>query len=347
MLLSLVFAELFLRFALPPQTFLDPEHDDYWLTRLQVLQPPSNPPGADWIHDARLGWRMKPSWRTDGASHNSRGLRGSREYSVPAAPGVRRVVVVGDSISYGLGLRDDETFPALLERRLPAQYQVLNLGVNGYGSDQAYLMWQHEGTRYSPEVVVLGYPVDDFRRNTNRIRNLPKPRFVARHDALRLTGIPVPPLDELLAGSETSPELSGPRVWVALRWAGRKLAGRFGSNPGDAAFEEQATLSRLILRDLARSVEAHGARLAVVLFPHCAYLDYPDLERIEDAIASACEELGIPWINVREPLQRADAEMPDMRRAYLDNCHLSAVGGEIAAEATAELLERSGILSGS
>ena len=67
--------------------------------------------------------------------HNSAGYRGV-EYSVEKPAGVTRIVTLGDSVAYGLGVNAEDTFSKKLEELMndnsPDSTQVLNLGVPGY-----------------------------------------------------------------------------------------------------------------------------------------------------------------------------------------------------------------------
>jgi hypothetical protein len=71
---------------------------------------------------------------------------------------------VGDSFTFGLEVRYEDTWPRQLERLLGPEFQVLNFGVDGYGVDQAYLRYRRDGLAWRPEIVVLGVIDDDFRR---------------------------------------------------------------------------------------------------------------------------------------------------------------------------------------
>ena len=51
---------------------------------------------------------------------NSRGFRGTREYAVPKPAKVFRVITLGDSVVDGYGVEDDQTFSAVLEKKLSA-----------------------------------------------------------------------------------------------------------------------------------------------------------------------------------------------------------------------------------
>src|SRR4051794_370856 len=79
---------------------------------------------------------------------NSLGLRGP-EISATKADGVVRVVVIGDSYTFGLGVDETESLPARLEARLnrdgTKRVEVLNLGTPGYNSDQELMYLREKG----------------------------------------------------------------------------------------------------------------------------------------------------------------------------------------------------------
>jgi hypothetical protein len=130
------------------------------------------------VYSETYGWQPRAGFQgASGAPKltvNRRGYRG-REHPYERTPGRKRVVVLGDSISFGEGVADERTFSALLEERLPG-LEVVNLAVGGYGSDQALIRLEEEGLRYRPDVVVLGFCLfSDFADNT-----LPSALFDAR-----------------------------------------------------------------------------------------------------------------------------------------------------------------------
>lgn len=96
-------------------------------------------------------------------SINSYGFR-DREFALEKPEGTRRIVVLGDSIAFGNGLRLEETFPkqleALLEREQPPT-QVLNLGVGGYDVVEEVAFLQHVGLAFAPDLVVVGLCIND------------------------------------------------------------------------------------------------------------------------------------------------------------------------------------------
>ncbi len=149
------------------------------------------------LYDEKLGWRNLPNHigRTFGnpLRTNAQGLR-DRDYPYAKPRGTRRIVVLGDSYTWGFDVGDDEIFTEVLERRLvggPERVDVINTGVSGWGTDQEYLFFMDEGLRYNPDLVVLAfYVLNDFNENTvSQQHGHNKPFF--RDEQLTLGGVPV------------------------------------------------------------------------------------------------------------------------------------------------------------
>lgn len=114
------------------------------------------------VKDSALGFRMVPSYRgvepKDGIplEINSQGLR-ERELGAPR-PGTLRILVLGDSVVFGLGVRAEDAFPRALERTLEQQQQpiqVLNGGVPGYGTLQEMKLFEETVGVLQPDVVLV------------------------------------------------------------------------------------------------------------------------------------------------------------------------------------------------
>jgi lysophospholipase L1-like esterase len=88
---------------------------------------------------------------------NSQGLR-ERELPLPKPPGLARIFLAGDSFTEGVGVSDDQTFVARLERYLRdrgANVQTINGGLNGAGPRDYGRLFLEVGSRYQPDGLVL------------------------------------------------------------------------------------------------------------------------------------------------------------------------------------------------
>src|SRR5678815_4139427 len=101
-------------------------------------------------HDPEIGWRLIPGAEGTFArpefSHqvriNSAGWR-DRERSPEKPPGIFRIVVLGDSFTWGHGVEDEEIFTRRLEQKLSG-VEVLNMGLSGSSTDQQLLILKRD-----------------------------------------------------------------------------------------------------------------------------------------------------------------------------------------------------------
>jgi lysophospholipase L1-like esterase len=101
---------------------------------------------------------------------NSLGFRDTREYDLTKRANVFRILVFGDSVTFGHGSVFEHTYPYLLERQLSAwrpdiDWQVWNLGIPGYNTSQELAQLLDLGPRYRPDLVIVGFFLNDVVEN--------------------------------------------------------------------------------------------------------------------------------------------------------------------------------------
>lgn len=120
--------------------------------------------------DEQVGWLPRPNVFGEHPYNgtmvpfhtNSHGLRGG-EHSISKPSGVRRLIALGDSFTWGYRVRDDDVYPVRLEARLSGVgVEVINLGVTAFMTDQEVQYFKREGLQYDPDIVVLSFCVNDF-----------------------------------------------------------------------------------------------------------------------------------------------------------------------------------------
>jgi hypothetical protein len=116
-------------------------------------------------YDPELGWLPIPSSvgafagsRTISIRHNSLGLR-DVEHARSDRP---TILFVGDSFVWGYDVEANERFTDLLRAELPG-LEIVNAGVNGYGTDQEYLLLDRIWSAFQPNVVVLSFTTSNDR----------------------------------------------------------------------------------------------------------------------------------------------------------------------------------------
>ena len=246
------------------------------------------------------GWTLKPGlrdlpFRGRMVNSNTKGVRGSREIAYEKPPGVTRIVVLGDSFTFGEEVGDDETYAHSLETLLP-NTEVLNLGIHGYGHDQMLLYLKEEGVKYHPDIVLLGFMPDDMERNVLSFRDYAKPHFRVSGGRLELTTGPVPRPEETLAAEKWRSKFGDLLTMAKSRYEWR--TGR------TAAIRKELTAA--ILDEMKTVIEGVGARAAFAYLPV-----YGEIPRADEGMTSRervffeyCKERGIASLYI-QPAFRA------------------------------------------
>lgn len=291
------------------------------------------------------GWTPRPSFRyTLAGSETTINRFGYRGREVPAArtPGRTRVVMLGDSITFGYGVRDGETFSSVLEA-LDPRLEVVNLGVQGYGTDQELLKLEREGLAYAPDVVVLNVCLANDLLDNAAAKSIydgvyPKPYFrleggrlvmVADHVALS------PPRRLALLLSQRSALFNGLLDLTRVDRARyqRDLAGRMDTEPAEPAF----AVTFALVRRMDELTRARGARFAALLYP--SLRDFIRPSRRAPRFLEAPELRGVTVADLLPRFQAAGFTADTFSRYSLDgNLHLTPEGHRLAARVILEVL---------
>jgi len=248
---------------------------------------------------------------------NAEGFRGP---AVPQAkpPGTARVVVLGDSVAFGLGVPYEDTLAAQLQSLLPStpdrRWEVLDFAVNGYGTPQEVKVLETRALAWAPDVVVLVYVVNDpvpielltavFAQLADQERSWPA-RLAQRSE---------------LAGQV----LDRMRL---LRQA-RTTTGSYAE-----AYKRPEAWNR-VTAGFAKLVEIGRSRslpIFVAIFPLLYDLDHYPFVAYHAQVRTALDAAGLPWIDLRDVLATRDATA--FRIHPLDDTHPNARGHREAAEA--------------
>jgi hypothetical protein len=155
-----------------------------WHTRLLYRPDP----------DLIFSLRPNASQRTAGeefveiASTNAIGLRGGELLELGARP---RILILGDSQTFGHGVRDEAPYPRRLQEFFEAQGQaveVINAGMQGFGSDQSYKLFNQRLRGLRPDLVIFAHYWNDIYDNLSKALYLIEDDRLVELDA---TGHPI------------------------------------------------------------------------------------------------------------------------------------------------------------
>ena len=99
-----------------------------------------------------------------------------KDYPSPKPPGRKRILMVGDSFTFGQGVKDGaKIFPELLESQLnalqiasaPSGTDILNGGLPGSLTDEWLRVWEATSEQFDPDVLVIVFFLRDGTRTAS------------------------------------------------------------------------------------------------------------------------------------------------------------------------------------
>jgi len=303
---------------------------------------------------------------------NGQRFRAGRDYGPSPAPGVTRLAVLGDSMTFGWGAEDDETYPARLQSILSGvpgkrAVEVINAGYPGtcLGEKAA---WYVQGVRpFHPALVVLTLLGDDvdgdlfWRVFTLDAAGRAEPNPQSRRGAAVKTARSTRSAFQALPGYALLAQRS--ELFALVRTAATRAASRerttaLGQRPATpsemAAFRgEGLALLAAELRWLRERTAEDGADLAVVLAPfrESVYSDggwWADELRsktsaVAVAAAATCAEVDVPFRDLTPALvERARGTRAPLYHSGTET-HPTPAGYRAIAEEVAGFLAEHGL----
>jgi lysophospholipase L1-like esterase len=249
-----------------------------------------------------------------------------------------KIMVLGDSVTFGVGVDDGESYPDQLQRLLGQDYQVLNYGVGAWGFAEYYLTYKRYAPRIRPRLIILGvFPANDFADLMDASwpgkaqGDLPRPPltrkdvFVDQEGFLRSTDwtYRVPGLREL-ATFVLINKVLGRRLSV---WADR-LADHLNALPTEE-------LSLKIITEMARN-----QHLLVLLLPaRQTYGDKKFLRKVENYREKVAQIKGVHLLDFFPVVQPRAGEL------YVDANHFNPAGNRLVAQEIYGFLMKNRLLS--
>ena len=246
---------------------------------------------------------------------------GYRDPDIPDGPhATYRIVVIGDSITWGQGLVEAERFTDRLRAALGPGHDVFNFGVSGRNlPDHRDLV--PRALRLSPQFVLLQLYPNDWE-----IGDMDRP-------ILRPL-LPWPRIEE--------PLLSHSALYSLLSMQWMLLQPRLGMTDSYDAYMRrhladpslpQARRSTEMLQGIFRSVRAGGAEVGVIMFPNPAVLtaDAYGLDFLHDRLQSVCRDEQVTCVDLRQPFRQHFRNLNEIAVSPLDG-HPSPAANAVAAD---------------
>lgn len=275
---------------------------------------------------------------------------------VPNEKSTRRVLLLGDSVTFGLGVAQDRIYAALLGQELArrgggsieAPPEVINLAIFAYDSLDELAAFEEDGAKYRPDTVVLQFYLNDFAVRLKAARTstggtsapAPSPTFGPRLIAVK---------NRVLFGSALYRRLNQAVAGLSYRLFHDLRRERYpetlsrdeiraddaylAEHPADATVPTFDAIARI-----RQAAEAKGARFLVFLSPDEVQLFDRTFDRVTERILRFCAAEGIACF---DPLPAFRARS-DKAQLFLDGVHYSTHGHAVVAGLLADELARRG-----
>ncbi len=257
---------------------------------------------------------------------NRHGFRGP-DWSFAKAPGTIRIVLLGDSFTFGEGVKWPDTFAQRLERILSQgssrNIEVLNLGISGWGTTDEINYLAARGADLAADLVLVIYVLNDADSAGGldlwkEFRETYEATGVLRHSYF----------------------LSFAYARIARHlYARRYVDGMVERAARDEASWQTSLAGLTFGRDLVR---AWGGRFGVVIFPFMYQLeeDYP-FRSLHSKVSRHCETNAIPVLDL---LPAFTGRRYEALWVHPTDQHPNEIGHRIAAEAIAAFILNSHLL---
>jgi lysophospholipase L1-like esterase len=325
------------------------------VTSPQVLQ--VHPPGL-YTADPDVGYVLTPSFQGElvqsefktAITTNAAGLRGPELR--PVLPNTKRILLLGDSQTWGYGVNDDETYAVHLEKLLADRYpswdiQVLNGGVPGYGTADQLHFLESRATIFQPDRVVVQFlSVNDLREN-----RAPANTWAIIVDGMLGHSNPAESINRTLPLWEKA------QMWfkqhshlarlvfdVVGYWAMRAgLLGNIDAMWGEDFTAEDKELGISYLVAIADTAAAHEASTLFLYTTGQVHI-FPDTyeaPRSATVVEEAAAQAGVKWVDASAILSQHPAKET---LYFAQNGHWTTTGHIAIAEILANTIIEQGLL---
>jgi hypothetical protein len=273
---------------------------------------------------------------------NSQGFRNLKDISLRKPEGVKRIIFIGDSFTFGWGVGDPETFAYLFEQGLNSkrrQVEVVNAAVYGFDIDEYRILFDRM-LKFNPDIIYIGFCLENDFNYTVRCGATIKEELRAERKNMAFY------IREYI-NSLHIVSLIRDRLYILFPSVRSIMLKSGVNNKRDIFLKEYPVSLKLLLKETQNSLaemnnicKARNIKFVVILIPlreqvYCrsalnAFKDY-DAERPNQAIIDILKANKIHYIDLLP--QFLNVSGASAERLYFDSDpHLTKAGHMLTAE---------------
>lgn len=288
-------------------------------------------------------WRFRhPEYQVEYAI-NSEGFRDAKVRPVQKPPGLTRVLLLGDSFTFGRGVNYEQTWPVLAEKRLERRglgIDLVKAGIEGADTRSELILMRRLVKRYDVDAVVVGFLINDLYSN---VSYTPASEAAAPSQKLKEVQRSVFQLGGLphfhLLTLARRVAIASDAGYIALYLAAPNR-GEYLRIPLSAIPQRQLEITDTLLTQMAAFCQSVDKPLVVFSMPQQFQVMYARKGRHDPGVdvgyydrhfAELAEARGFEWVPALDELVKAEkASGHDM--FYRLDGHFTPAGNAVAAE---------------
>lgn len=305
-----------------------------------------------WVYDEKTGFRLAPHLNQSMISSEfdvkiQTNEYGFRDDKIGEKNGVR-ILLLGDSFTFGYGVSRDFLFADILEHQLKAE--IVNASVGGFEIIHQVKWFQTEGKHFDADLVVFGlYLGNDLSRNDNWNENQdgnlynPKIKYPLRNRSIKIINL----FRNIIYQNQY--EAMQQKEWVPFP----DYLTMTRHNLSEAA-RKKYSYSKKLLDELYADITKSGADFFVCMFPYKTVVDQRagkrfqatlpdshnsyDLERPSKEIESFLQDRGISYLNTIPAMKNYYKDQSNPSLFYHSDGHFTPEGHAFIAKQLGPIL---------
>jgi len=236
----------------------------------------------------------------------------------------KRIIFIGDSLTYGWCISLNETYHKQLERLLNLRgydVDVMGMGVVGYNTIQEYHLMKEEAIRFNPDMIILQISPNDFERIVSIKKNQEGKKLVLipYHDFSIPHIIKKGRITHLLMKYSHFYKF----INLKLYWLIKKKNERYTPEDFFLLGEENSFRH---LKKIKNLLDKKGIQFSAVIFPFKKIEETYPYASLHKKIHNQLRKMQVPYIDLYEEFNIKNKE-----DIWIERFHPNAKGNEIAA----------------
>jgi len=284
---------------------------------IRIWNFPISKPGLNQLHQPSpsLGWELIPEAFGTGSlgefyKINSLGYRGP-EFTVKRQIGIHRIMITGDSFTFGSGVNYEDTYGAQLGKILNDKNihcEVINCGVIGYQMWQNYEKLERKLLPYQPDLIILGLFQDDLSASVTPYTDSERYKGGYPFQTNDIHGFMnrfaiwnvLKNINDLIEY-----RYRYKRGYTYLKGIEERKKVLGPSNPSNQNYkimsgkiedQKKSAFSATLVRFVEKARKA-GAKVLVVMIPDAVQLNNPHMQMVNQFIEEICKRIDVPFVD--------------------------------------------------